>query len=274
MYISNRKIIALPYAIIIYVSLFALLITFTAKTMGGMIHQINSAMNQQKSASFIQSDSKRSPAIVELFTSEGCSSCPPADKLIGKAQSSFNDKTIVLSYHVDYWDRLGWKDPYSKSIFSDRQRAYANHLKESSVYTPQIIVNGETALVGSDQKALWNAINTYSNSETKEITITNIQVNTNHISFDYAFKNLQKNEELIFELVLKSATSQVKNGENKGATLVHTNVVREIAIANNSKGVITIPLPLNFIKENYTIVAFKQTKSTLKIEDGLVVQIS
>lgn len=274
MYISNRKIIALPYAIIIYVSLFALLITFTAKTMGGIIHQINSAMNQQKNTSFIQSNSKTSPAIVELFTSEGCSSCPPADKLIGRAQSSFNDKTIVLSYHVDYWDRLGWKDPYSKSVFSERQRAYANHLNESTVYTPQIIVNGEKSFVGSDQNALWNAINNNSKSEAKEIILNNIKVNTTHISFDYAFPNLQKNEELIFELVLKSATTQVKNGENKGATLVHTNVVREIEIANNSKGMITIPLPLNFIKENYTIIAFKQDKSTLMIEDGIVVQIS
>jgi hypothetical protein len=274
MYISNRKIIVFPYAIIIYVSLFALLITFTTKTMGSMIHQIHAAMNHQKETSIIQSNSKTSPAIVELFTSEGCSSCPPADKLLLKAQSSFNDKTIVLSYHVDYWDRLGWKDPYSKSIFSDRQRAYANHLNESTVYTPQIIVNGETSFVGSDQNALWNAINAHANSVGNAFIVNNMQVTANKIIIDYAYSNLQKNEELIFELVLKSATTQVKNGENKGATLVHTNIVREITIADNSKGMITIPVPLNFIKENYTIVAFKQNKTTLRIEGGLVIQIS
>ena len=105
---------------------------------------------------FLQLNTKPTPTVVELFTSEGCSSCPPADKLLTSAQSNFGNEIIVLSYHVDYWDRLGWKDPFSKAIFSERQRMYSQKLNLSSVYTPQAIVNGQVQFVGSDKKLLWN----------------------------------------------------------------------------------------------------------------------
>ena len=97
---------------------------------------------------FLQLNTKPTPTVVELFTSEGCSSCPPADRLLTNAQSNFGNDIIVLSYHVDYWDRLGWKDPFSKAIFSERQRNYCEKLNPTSVYTPQAIVNGQVQFVG------------------------------------------------------------------------------------------------------------------------------
>src|ERR1700743_69163 len=87
-------------------------------------------------------------AVIELFTSEGCSSCPPADELVAKIQKENKDKPVyILAYHVDYWDRLGWKDSFSNADFTKRQNSYAKVLRLQSVYTPQIIVNGKTEFV-------------------------------------------------------------------------------------------------------------------------------
>ena len=97
-------------------------------------------------------------AVVELFTSEGCSSCPPADKVVAKLLKEHKSNVYVLGYHVDYWDDLGWKDIFSNNIFTQRQKAYAKAFKLSSVYTPQIVVNGTEQFVGSDEGKLNNAV--------------------------------------------------------------------------------------------------------------------
>src|SRR3954452_5453128 len=90
-------------------------------------------------------------AVIELFTSEGCSSCPPADELVSRLLSENKQNIYILSFHVDYWNRLGWKDSFSDPAFSARQKQYANYLSLDGVYTPQIVVNGEHQFVGSDE---------------------------------------------------------------------------------------------------------------------------
>src|SRR5580704_2729726 len=98
-------------------------------------------------------------AVVELFTSEGCSSCPPADALIAAVQQEDKDLPVyILAFHVDYWDRLGWKDAFSEGACSDRQRQYAAWLNLNSVYTPQVVVNGRKEFVGSEAGTLRAAI--------------------------------------------------------------------------------------------------------------------
>src|SRR5437899_2881738 len=103
----------------------------------------------------------QNPVVVELFTSQGCSSCPAADKnlaeIIEKAEAN-GQQVIGLSFHVDYWNYIGWKDPYSKAEFTERQRKYALRMNSENIYTPQMIVNGESEFVGSDK-----------NTSTKEI---------------------------------------------------------------------------------------------------------
>src|SRR4051812_28119465 len=93
-------------------------------------------------------------AVIELFTSEGCSSCPAADALVAKIAAENHPGVIFLSYHVDYWNRLGWQDVFSDARFTKRQAAYGDHFKLNSVYTPQIVVNGEKQFVGSDEHKL------------------------------------------------------------------------------------------------------------------------
>jgi len=99
--------------------------------------------------------------IVELFTSEGCSSCPPADKVLSELKAEaekYKQPVLFLEYHVDYWNRLGWKDPFSKNQFTLRQENYSRVLPGKELYTPQLVVNGEAELTGSDQKAAKAAI--------------------------------------------------------------------------------------------------------------------
>src|SRR5580692_6462080 len=99
-------------------------------------------------------------AVVELFTSEGCSSCPPADQLVARVQQEDKDQPVyILAFHVDYWDRLGWKDAFSDTRFTQRQSRYASWLNLQSVYTPQIVVNGTKEFVGSQENTLRSAIN-------------------------------------------------------------------------------------------------------------------
>ena len=98
-------------------------------------------------------------AVLELFTSEGCSSCPPADELLAKIQMESEGKPIyIVAYHVDYWDRLGWKDMFSNADYSKRQTQYGQWLHTSSIYTPQLIVNGKAEFVGSNELAIRGAI--------------------------------------------------------------------------------------------------------------------
>ena len=215
-----------------------------------------------------------SPAIVELFTSEGCSSCPAAEVVLEAAQSKYANEVIVLSYHVDYWDRLGWKDPFSQSIFSDRQRQYAQQFNLQSVYTPQAIVNGQLQFVGSNKQQLYNAIEAGSHTSNPSATsLENITIQNNQLLISYNNSSLKSTEEIVIELVLKQASTQVKRGENSGALLHHVNVVAGISKTLSSKGTLAFKLPSSFKKDDYQVIAFLQDKTTGLISDPSVSQI-
>jgi len=171
------------------------------------------------------------PILVELFTSEGCSSCPPADRLLqqlDQSQPIARAELIVLSEHVDYWNSIGWKDPYSAEFFSKRQGAYASHFHSNSVYTPQMIVDGSAELVGSETAQVNQALEKARSTTKVAVRLSSVffDKGTMHARVDVAA--LPKPAEVFFVLALNRAESQVASGENSGRHLTHVAVVQHL----------------------------------------------
>lgn len=178
----------------------------------------------------------RTPVLVELFTSEGCSSCPPADRFLQKLDSQpvAGADMIVLSEHVDYWNQIGWKDPYSDHFYSDRQSAYARRFGLDSVYTPQMVVDGSSEFVGGDSgkadaafaKALRGAkIAIHLSSLSVDASNTlHARIETGRLEDSFG----SREADLYVAVALNRAESQVSAGENAGHKLGHVAVVRSL----------------------------------------------
>ncbi|TFF36534.1 DUF1223 domain-containing protein [Mucilaginibacter psychrotolerans] len=202
-------------------------------------------------------------AVVELFTSEGCSSCPPADAAIAKIEKESVGKPVyILAYHVDYWNRLGWKDAFSSAEFSHRQSVYAHWLNISQVYTPQAVVNGHTEFVGSEEGKLRNAINTgLAKTAKTSLSLEDLKIAGGKASVKYRTEGSGANTALVLALVEKNATTAVKAGENSGRTLAHVQIVvklQQIALKGDKSGAADIELPKNFNAQNFEVIAFVQ----------------
>ena len=237
----------------------------------GLIISFSSVKGKQKNFTTqnIESD-ETGFAVIELFTSEGCSSCPPADALVEEVQKKYkNENVLVLGYHVDYWDRLGWKDPFSSAEYTKRQNYYADIFNLNSIYTPQIVVNGETEFVGSNRTKLLNAIS--ENLKEKSESNINLKSSMTHdgkISVEYSANSINgTQEQLILLLVQKMATTKIKRGENAGKTLHHVNIVKEISfhsVSGNEQS-FTLKLPDGLAKENFFVAAFIQFRNNGEI---------
>jgi hypothetical protein len=180
---------------------------------------------------------RRTPVLVELFTSEGCSSCPPADAFLQKldGQPIAGEQMIVLSEHVDYWNHIGWKDPYSARFYSDRQSAYAKRLSLDTVYTPQIVVDGTIEFVGSDAALAEKAFAKELGKPTLAVRLSSFSVvgSTNLLLAHLETGALQASfglsqADVYVTVALDRAESKVARGENAGRTLVHVAVARSM----------------------------------------------
>ncbi len=202
-------------------------------------------------------------AVVELFTSEGCSSCPPADEVVAKIQRESKDVPVyILAYHVDYWNRLGWKDVFSSAEYSKRQNDYANYLNLQSVYTPQIVVNGKTEFVGSQESTLRSAIhNGLLQSRGTALNITYSKQNNNG-QIKYAVSGDYKNTTLLIAFVQKNATTKVERGENSGQTLSHVQIVRKLQKVEleQAKGQTAVTYPMGYDAATWEIIGILQNK--------------
>ena len=186
--------------------------------------------------------------LVELFTSQGCSSCPPADKVLQKLNQEAQDgklSLVALSYHVDYWNRLGWRDPYSQAAFSDRQRIYARHINDRGVYTPQLVINGQSGHIGSRQREVRAAIAEANLLPVEIEAAATWSQQENTIKIDYNLSEFRDQATLQLALVSTEVDNEVPRGENRGRHLSHTNVVRElIAIEQtDTEGSYSVDLP-------------------------------
>lgn len=226
---------------------------------------VYSFSNKSSKMPEIKSSASAGFAVVELFTSEGCSSCPPADAAVAKLLAEKREHVYVLSFHVDYWNRLGWKDPFSKALFSARQRAYATHFSLEGVYTPQVVVNGRTEFVGSNVNKLNAAVETNLRSEAKsDLNISTVKTN-DKITVTYAITNTDA-VRLNLALVQAEATTEVKSGENGGRKLRHVNIVRAFHAAEvTGKGYLTIEIPAGLTDVPLQLIAYTQSKKNLDV---------
>jgi hypothetical protein len=185
-------------------------------------------------------------AVVELFTSQGCSSCPPADEIIGELAS--DPSVIALSMPIDYWDYLGWKDTLADARFSARQKAYSQMRGDREVYTPQVVVNGAVHVIGSDRAGIEDAIgDTQKTNGVMSVPVTMTLVGKQvHVSVAASSKApAAMHGEIWICSVSKSVPIAIARGENRGRQITYHNVVRNLLKVgdwNGSAGSWTVPL--------------------------------
>lgn len=197
--------------------------------------------------------------VMQLFTSQGCSSCPPADALAEEIKQEYSNKNVlILSYHVTYWDRLGWKDPFGKKAYTEMQYAYANKFRERRVYTPQIVVNGKEHFIGSDEYILRKKVKQYLRKKAGNSVQLNSTKKGDHLEIKYEVTGEITHKKLVLAVVLDKETTQVRRGENARRKLSNSNVVvtqQEIDLQKtNGKTSITIPKEYT----NMRLIAFVQ----------------
>jgi hypothetical protein len=208
-------------------------------------------------------------AVLELFTSEGCSSCPPADKVLAKIQRESEGKAVyLLAYHVDYWDRLGWKDAFSSADFSNRQVQYGHWLNVSPIYTPQVVVNGKLEFTGSDEPAIHQAI-----SEQMAVAPSGtLKIHTvmagEQVRVEYQASQIGGDNRFLVALIQKAAQTKVERGENAGLLLTHVQIVRKlqgVQLSASGNGAVEMSLPKGFDSQNWELLGLVQDQHTGEI---------
>jgi hypothetical protein len=218
--------------------------------------------------------------IVELFTSEGCSSCPPADALLkelSEQQKVKGVQIVALEEHVDYWNHLGWRDPYSSIEYTQRQNDYAQVFGTDGVYTPQMVVDGQRELVGSRSLAAREAIQKAADQPKAEIILVpGANVSPAKPVFEVQIKSLEgiaihSEAEVWIAVTEKGLQTDVKAGENSGETLKHAAVVRSLRKIDTVRDLagykrqIQVDIDSGWKKENLAVVVFLTERSSLKI---------
>jgi len=214
------------------------------------------------------------PVVIELFTSEGCSSCPPADDLLAKLEKTqpvAGARLIVLSEHVDYWNRLGWRDPFSSEVFTARQRDYVDSLRQDGSYTPEAVVDGRTQFVGSNGRDALAAIKDAMKQPKAQIALTAAPAGMGiNLTIDVKDIPGAKDANVVLAITETGLQSNVRSGENSGRVLKHTGVVRRISVLGSTQGSTysrqtSIPLPKEWKRENLRAVVFLQDRRTRHI---------
>ncbi|MBC8268084.1 MAG: DUF1223 domain-containing protein [Rhodospirillaceae bacterium] len=171
-------------------------------------------------------DTNKTLTVVELFTSQGCSSCPPADAYLGDLATLDESRGILaLSFHVDYWDNLGWKDPYSSADNTRRQRTYAQYMDLRYIYTPQMVVQGTLQATGSDRQTITKQIKAARKLPTVAVQL---QRSGNAVQVLLAGANQQVNADIHMVIYDREHTTDIRRGENSGKSITNRNVVRSL----------------------------------------------
>ena len=233
----------------------------------------------------------RVPVIVELFTSEGCSSCPPADALLAELDSRQplgSAEVIALEEHVDYWDQQGWRDPFSSAIWTARQYEYAGKLHNGNPYTPEMVVDGMEGFVGSRGALAREEIEKAAALKKTRIEVSEISpVQNRSVAFKVSVEKLsslapRETAEIVLAITESGLHSAVKAGENSGEELHHSPVVRELRVIgvlrkNGEEGFQAQPavkLDAKWNLENLRAVVFVQEKKNRRILGAAAVKVA
>ncbi len=219
-----------------------------------------------------QSKGAKAPVLVELFTSEGCSSCPPADSLLielDREQPVDGAEIITLGFHVDYWNEGGWRDRFSSGDFTRRQQAYANHLESGSTYTPEAVIDGTIEAVGNSDRNIKNGI---SSRISVPKAVISSEIVADKINVDISNIPSSKASTVYLAVAENELNSSVSGGENGGRHLSHASVVRDMRRigkidAGQSNGKFEMKLPKNsgWKAANLRYVIFVQENSSMKV---------
>ncbi len=207
--------------------------------------------------------SVHSPVLVELFTSEGCSSCPPADQLLERIQQA-DANAVVLSEHVTYWNGIGWRDPFSSQDSTERQNNYVQRMGLSSNYTPQMVVNGRYEFVGSDAGAAAQAFQRAASGASVRLTISDLKTTHNHVAFSLQTGPVNEDAQVMVVLAQDEGIEHIAGGENGGRTLRHVQIARTIRQVASIKdgsayvGSVSLDVPQAIAGEGWHLVAFLQ----------------
>ncbi len=194
---------------------------------------------------YFTSNAQKAPVVIELFTSQGCSSCPPADRLIAEIDNTYPDQEVyILSYHVDYWDYIGWKDPFASQANTQKQYEYARRFRSRNVYTPQAVINGREHFTGSNKSQLYSRLQHYQSDE-KIIGIELTEVNNKDQAVHVNYALDEGADEITVAVVIKERTTAVKRGENRNRTLKNTNIVvtEQTVKLNGNQGSLSLNIP-------------------------------
>jgi hypothetical protein len=217
------------------------------------------------------------PVVVELFTSQGCSSCPPADALLGELARLPN--VVALAFHVDYWDSIGWRDRYEITTAAKRQVRYVDRLNLSSAFTPQVVIDGRASYVGSDRRRILAAL-----AERQEDVPVVVKVSPSELVINLPDRGAQNDYDVNVVAYLPEAATPIGRGENSGRTLTEFNIVREfrrVATWDGKPNVLRLPLASFPADATQVAVLLQQGKqgsivgsavATLRLTPALVTQ--
>jgi hypothetical protein len=229
------------------------------------------------------------PVVVELFTSQGCSSCPPADRLLTRLGEDprFAGRLIPLAFHVDYWNYIGWQDPFSSARWSARQNGYAQAFRSNRVYTPQLVVNGRTECVGSEEGAVVSRISAaLAKPPAGEVKLTVAPQGSGPIKVGVDAKvaraGAKHGLDVLVALYQTGLDTPVRAGENASRTLHNDYVVRRlekaftVPAAPGSEHAATVSIPVDpaWNRANLGVAVFLQDPVTLEIQGAAVQRLA
>lgn len=207
-------------------------------------------------------------AVLEFYTSEGCSSCIPADQVAARISKNYaGERVYVLGFHVNYWDHLGWKDPYSQPGFGERQQLYDRKFT-SSVYTPQLVINGSYHFPGYQEARIRDLISQELSVPQASGLDLKASIHDGIVAVDFRYPSFRKGQQVQIALVQKDRSNLIKGGENNGKMVQEVEIVRQFMTLGGGEDRLDLKAPKGIPASDLAVVGLVQDMGTLGIIDA------